>query len=255
MPWLAPVLLAAMFAASPTPAATPLTVSAAVSLTDSLEAIAGAYTATGGGRVRFNFAGSNVLARQLVNGAPADVFISADEAQMDVAVQGGAVDAGSRVPLLANRLAVIVGTDLARHHAIRTIRDLLAPDVRRIAIGDPAAVPAGVYARAYFHAAGVWDAIDQKIVPVANVRAALAVVGNGSADAAIVYETDAALSSNAVTAFVISGPGAPRIVYPAAIASHSKRKDEAQRFLAFLRGSSASAIFRTYGFTPLSEGR
>src|SRR3954464_6526080 len=107
MPWLAPVLLAAMFAASPTPAAPPLTVSAAVSLTDSLEAIAGAYTATGGGRVRFNFAGSNVLARQLVNGAPADVFISADEAQMDVAVQGGAVDAGSRVPLLANRLAVI----------------------------------------------------------------------------------------------------------------------------------------------------
>src|SRR6476646_2825040 len=108
----------------------PLTVSAAVSLTDSLETVAKAYTAAGGGAVRFNFAGSNTLARQLVNGAPADVFISADEAQMDVAERAGAVDRSTRVALLGNRLAVMTRKDNATGSSIRNVRDLLREDVR-----------------------------------------------------------------------------------------------------------------------------
>lgn len=228
----------------------PLTVSAAISLTNALEAISPAYAAAGGGQVRFNFAGSNVLARQLVNGAPADLFISADEAQMDLAAHAGAIDNHTRVELLGNRLAFI--TAERGGSSIRRLEDLLRPEVRRIAVGDPSAVPAGVYARAYLEGAGVWTRLASKVVPVANVRAALAVVENGSADAAIVYETDAALATTATTAFVVSGPQAPRIVYPAAVVSQSRHPEAARRFLAFLRGSEASAIFRRFGFTPLA---
>jgi molybdate transport system substrate-binding protein len=230
----------------------PLTVSAAISLTDSLEAIAKSYASTGGDRVRFNFAGSNALARQLVNGAPADVFISADEAQMDVAERAGAIDRATRVALLGNRLAVITRKDNATGSLIRNVHDLVREDVRRIALGDPSAVPAGVYARGYLQAAGLWPQVAPKIVPVANVRAALTVVENGSADAAIVYETDAALATTAVTAFVVTGPAAPRIVYPAAVVAHSRQRDAAARFLSFLTGAQAAAIFRRFGFTPLA---
>jgi len=232
-------------------AADRLTVSAAISLTDSLEAVGKAYNSSGGGPVRFNFAGSNVLARQLVNGAPADVFISADETQMDVAERSGVIDRATRVALLGNRLAVMTRKD-ATGSPIRNVEDLGREDVRRIALGDPAAVPVGVYARSYLETAGVWPRVAAKIVPVANVRAALTVVENGSADAAIVYETDAALATNAVTAFVVTGPAAPRIVYPAAVVTHSRQREAAQRFLSFLTGPQATPIFRKFGFTPLA---
>ena len=231
----------------------PLTVSAAISLTDSLEAVASAYAASGGDPVRFNFAGSNVLARQIVHGAPADVFISADEAQMDVAERAGAIDRATRVALLGNRLAVVTRKDATA--SIRNVSDLVRDDVRRIALGDPSAVPAGVYARSYLQAAGVWSRVESKIVPVANVRAALTVVENGSADAAIVYETDASLSTSAVTAFVATDSAAPRIVYPAAIVASSRHRDAATRFLSFLTGSQATPIFRRFGFATLAATR
>jgi molybdate transport system substrate-binding protein len=228
----------------------PLTVSAAVSLTDSLEAAAAIYRGEGGGPVRFNFAGSNTLARQLVNGAPADLFISADEAQMDVAAAAGAIDRTTRVDLVANRLAVIARPDLA---ALRDIRGLLRPDVRRVAIGDPAAVPAGVYARQYLQAIGLWEAMQSRLVPVGNVRAALAAVENGSVDAGLVYETDAAMASRAGTAFVISGEGAPRIVYPAAIVTVSRNREASARFLRFLQGPKAAELFRQHHFSPITR--
>jgi molybdate transport system substrate-binding protein len=246
------LLLCLVVLASGSRAPDPLTVSAAISLTDSLEAVAKAYASSNGSPVRFNFAGSNALARQLVNGAPADVFISADEAQMDVAERAGAIDRATRVALLANRLAVMTRKDTATGSSIRNVEDLGREDVRRIALGDPSAVPAGVYARSYLQTAGVWPRVASKIVPVANVRAALTVVENGSADAAIVYETDAALATNAVTAFIVTGPAAPRIVYPAAVVTRSRQREAAQRFLSFLTGPQATPIFRKFGFTPLA---
>lgn len=245
-------MLTVLMAVSTLTAQQPLTVSAAISLTDALEAIAKAYAEAGGGPVRFNFAGSNVLARQLVNGAPADLFISADEAQMDVAAAAGVIDRTTRVDLLSNRLAVIVRPE-SSGSTIRQLSDLLRPEVKRIALGDPAAVPAGVYARDYLKASGVWTQLESKVVPVANVRAALAVVENGSADAAIVYETDAALSQHATTAFVVSGAHAPRIVYPAAVVSQSRQAAAARRLLSFLRRAEASATFRRFGFTPIES--
>jgi molybdate transport system substrate-binding protein len=233
-------------------AAPPLTVSAAASLTEVMEAAGRAYQESGGGPVRFNFGGSNVLARQIASGAPVDLFISADESQMDFAAAAHTIDTGSRIDLLGNRLAVIA---LPQRGVFADARALLDPGIRRIAIGDPAAVPAGVYARRYLESAGLWEALQPKLIPVANVRAALAAVDNGSADAAFAYVTDAAAAKAAQVALVISDPRAPRVVYPAAIVSASRNRAEAARFLAFLRGAAAAAIFSRHGFVPLATPR
>jgi molybdate transport system substrate-binding protein len=232
------------------PPAEPLTVCAAISLTESLEAAAAAYPGSGGGPVRFNFAGSNTLARQLVNGAPADLFISADEAQMDLAAAAGAIDPATRIDLVANRLAVMVRPD---RPTVRTVGDLLDPAIRRVAIGDPEAVPAGVYARQYLEAVGLWTAMQPRLVPTSNVRAAVTAVENGSVDAAIVYATDAAIAAHTVRMIPIEGAGIPHVVYPAAVVARSRHRQEAVRFLAFLRGPAAAAIFQRYHFIPITR--
>ena len=227
----------------------PITVSAAVSLTECLDVVGRAYQNSGGGAVRFNYAGSHVLARQIASGAPVDVFISADDRQMDVAARAGAIDASTRVDLLGNHLALVTRAD---RPPLGDARGLLHASIRRIAIGDPDAVPAGVYARQYLQAAGLWTAVTGKLVPVASVRAALAAVENGSADAAITYETDAVAARGRAPAVVIAGADAPRIVYPAAIVSSSRHRAAAARFMAFLRGPEATAIFQKYKFVPLA---
>jgi molybdate transport system substrate-binding protein len=227
-------------------AAQPVTVCAAISLSDALEAIAKEYAAAGGGAVRFNFAGSNTLAQQIAHGAPADLFISADVEQMNVAIAANAIDSSTWVPLLANRLAIVTRRG---GPAISDGRDLAQPAITRIAIGDPAAVPAGVYARRYLENLHVWESVQDRIVPVANVRAALAAVTNGSVDAAIVYQSD--IGALDVQAAIVNGRGTPNIIYPAAIIRRSGNRDEARRFLAFLRGPQAYTVFSRYRFMPL----
>lgn len=223
----------------------PILVSAAISLTDAMQDVEKAYVASGGGAVRFNFAGSNVLARQIVNGAPADIFISADEAQMNYAQSGGAIDAATRVDLLANRLAVVTPKGNGA-----TVPDVAAlAGARRVAVADPAAVPAGVYARQFLERSGVWPAVQARLVPLANVRAALVAAESGGVDAAIVYESDATASTNVDLAFVVTGDTAPKILYPAAIVLSSKNREAALKFLTFLRGPEARAIFRRYRFS------
>ena len=224
----------------------PITVAAAVSLTDVLEEAAKAYAAAGGGPVRFNLAGSNVLARQIVNGAPADVFISADEAQMEVVEKAGAILAGSRFDLVGNQLAIAAVPEKAA--LVRQEFARAPAEIRRLAIGDPAAVPAGVYAKRYLEQKNLWSAYESRIVPTTNVRAALTAVETGSADAAIVYLTDLAAARSAVLAFAVPAAEGPRIVYPAAVVATSRRQEEAQRFLAYLRQPAARAIFARYKF-------
>jgi molybdate transport system substrate-binding protein len=223
------------------------TVSAAVSLTDALEEVAKAYRAKGDGDVRFNFGPSNMLARQIANGAPVDLFISADEAQMKVAAAAGAIDTKTIVNLLSTRLAVVTRRGSGRR--LRDWRDLEDPSVRRIAIGDPSAVPAGVYAKEFLQRVGIWDRLQPRLVPVSTVRAALAAAANGSADAAIVYETDAAGSQSVEVGFVVSGPQAPAIVYLAAITTHARNRPAAERFLRYLRSREAQSVFTRYKFT------
>ena len=230
------------------PLTKPITVSAAVSLTDVLTAVAEAYARTGG-TVRFNFAASNVLARQIVNGAPVDMFISADEAQMDVVAAAGLVSTGSRVTLLRNQLAVAVPND--RPRTFKGIREIAEPSFKRIAIGDPAAVPVGVYARQYLEQEGLWDAVQARLVPTGSARAALAAVESGAVDAAIVYRTDIRVALKATVAWIVSADRGPRIVYPAAIVKTTASAGESKRFLDFLRGDAAARIFERFGFSTV----
>jgi molybdate transport system substrate-binding protein len=241
------LVLSLALAGSAPPAPQGITVSAAISLTDALTACAREYEAGGGGHVRFNFAGSNVLARQIVNGAPVDIFISADEEQMELVERAGAAAAGTKVELLRNRLAVIVPSS---GPVVTRVSDLTSPGVRRIALGDPDAVPAGVYAKQYLQAAGVWDALAKKIVPVGNVRAALRAAETANVDAAIVYASDLIGARGVRRAFLVEGPDAPAISYPAVVMASSTDRADAGRFLAFLQGTTAGALFTRYGFEP-----
>ena len=226
------------------PVAAPLTVSAAISLSDPLTAIAQEYGRLGRGGIRFNFAGSNTLARQIVNGARVDVFISADDAQMDAVAAAALLKDGTRIALLRNQLAVVVPGD--RPRTFKSIKEIADPGFKRIALGDPAAVPAGVYAQQYLETEALWHAIEPRIVPTASARAALTAVTSGAADAAIVYRTDARMAVRATVAWVVPADRGPRIVYPAAILRDAL--PEAQRFLDFLRGEAASRIFERFGF-------
>ncbi len=234
-------------------AAPPITVAAAVSLTDALTAAAREYPDSGRDQIRFNFAASNVLARQILSGAPVDVFISADGAQMDLVMKAGLLAAGTRVDLLTNQLAVVVPDDRAR--TFSGIKDLADPTYKRIALGDPAAVPAGVYAREYLVKEGLWESLQARVVPAVSVRGALSAVESGAADAAIVYRTDAMVARRARIAWLVPLDRGPRILYPAALIRRDASNVEAQRFLTFLRSDAGARIFTRFGFSPAQTGR
>ena len=219
-------------------------VSAAVSLSDVLHQLAPTYQARTGDRLVLNLGPSNMLARQITFGAGVDLFISADEAQMDAA--SAAVVPGSRIDLLSNQLAIAVPDDRARRFV--SAADLTDAAIKRIAIGDPAAVPAGVYARQYLQKLGIWTQLQMKLIPSGSVRLALAAVENGAADAAIVYRTDIPAAAHAREAFVVPVADGPRIVYPAAVIRMGRNPDGARRLLTFLRGPDATAVFKQAGF-------
>ena len=242
---LALILLAASFSIQEPP----VVVSAAISLSGALEEIGKAYKAQTGVDLRFNFAASNVLARQIANGAPADIFISADESQMDYAQAQRAIDPASRVRLLGNRLVVVVPS--GRTVNWTDARALLSADVKRVAIGDPAGVPAGGYAKQYLEKIGIWHSLQPKLLPLANVRAALGAVESGGAEAGLVYASDARVTPRVQVALLIDGPGAPVIVYPAAITARSKARATAAKFLQYLRSPAATAIFARHGFSGI----
>jgi molybdate transport system substrate-binding protein len=225
-----------------------ITVSAAVSLTESLQEIVKSYQPASG-PVSLNLAASNVLARQIVNGAPVDVFISADEAQMAVVEEAGLVAPGSRVVLLHNQLAIVVRSD--RSMPAVSPAALADDSVKRIAIGDPQAVPAGVYARRYLERAGLYEKLRGKLIPSTSVRAALSAVESGAADAGLVYVTDARTSKRVRIGAVITGADAPAIVYPACVIQSSKKKDAAATFLRFLQAAEAARVFERHGFQPI----
>lgn len=242
------VAAVALAAAVQLPIPSSITVSAAVSLTDALTSSAEVYRDAGHGGVRFNFAASNLLAQQIVAGSAApDVFISADEAQMDVVAHTGLVMPGTRVDLLGNQLAVVVPSN--RPRTFTSIRDLGDPAFRRIGIGDPAGVPAGVYAKEYLEHTGLWPTLQARMVSLASVRAALAAAETGAVDAAIVYRTDARVASGATVVWVVSAAQGPHIVYPAAILAGTHEPGAAQRFLDFLQGSTAWTVLERFGFS------
>lgn len=240
-------VLAPGAAAGPRPAPA-LVVSAAVSLTEALTACGAAFTADTGIAVRFNFAASNVLARQIVRGAPVDVFVSADQAQMQHVMRAGGIDPDTLLVVASNRLVVIVaGRGASRWSTPERLAD---PSVKRIAVGDPAAVPAGVYARQWLERIGLWDRVRSRLVPAGSVRGALSAVSSGAADAGIVYRTDAETATETSMVFAVTGDAAPAILYPAAVVRQSHEKAAAGRFVEFLRGATAQRILAQSGFGP-----
>ena len=222
-------------------------VSAAVSLAGPLERLAGDFERDTGTAVELNLAGSSTLAAQILAGAPVDLFVSADERQLDRVAAESLIDAGTRVVLLSNRLAVVLPADgPAAPHEPAELRE---PRFRRIAIGDPAGVPAGVYARAYLSSLGLWDELAPRLVPTRSVRAALAVVEAGDADAGIVYRTDALSSDEVAVAFEVPEDDGPAIAYPAAMLADAPNRAGAARFLDYLQSTAARDAFRRAGFT------
>jgi len=227
-------------------AATQITVFAAASLTDSLQEIGAAYEQRTGEQVVFNFAGSGTLARQIEAGAPADVFFSADEARMDWLESRSLVVTNSRRSCLGNMLAVVVAR--GEGAAVRSADDLATPRVRRLAIGDPRLVPAGIYAKAWLEGRHLWKAVEPKVVPTENVRAALSAVEAGNVDAAIVYRSDAFISTKVRVALVVPGEEGPAIRYPVARLKASGQPLAAQAFLDELRRPEAQRVFARRGF-------
>jgi molybdate transport system substrate-binding protein len=222
---------------------------AAASLTDSLKEISAAYSKQSADRIVFNFAASSTLARQIEEGAPADIFFSADEAKMQQLEKQGLIDTATRRSRLSNTLVIVVPRE--NEVALASPSDLLQPAVRRIAVGDPRAVPVGVYARQYLLKRGLWEALQPKIVSTENVRAALSAVEAGDAQAGIVYKTDALISKKVKVAFVVPPAESPRISYPVAVVKGAKAAAAGHKFLNYLESAQAGEIFQHYGFILL----
>lgn len=222
---------------------------AASSLQEALGAVADAWVKHRHPRPVLSFAGSSALARQIDAGAPADLFISADEAWMDHLDRRRRLAPGSRTVIAGNRLVLIAPSESPA--ALRIAKGFplaraLGSD--RLAMADPAGVPAGRYGRAALEALGVWDAVQPRVVRSENVRAALALVERGETPFGIVYATDAAASRKVRVVGMFPASSHPPIRYPAARLKTAKAGD-ASAFLAFLGSREARAIFARYGFS------
>lgn len=218
---------------------------AAASLTDVLKDIAANHEKQSSDKILFNFGASSLLARQITEHAPADIFFSADEAKMDELQKAGLIVIETRRDLLSNSLVIIVPHD--SNLAIAS-PDQLVTETQKIAIADPRAVPAGIYTKEYLSGIGLWEKLESKIVPTENIRAALAAVESGDVDAGFVYKTDADISKKVKIAFSVPIEKGPPIRYPAAIIKGAKNNGAAEGFLHYLESENARKLFEQYGF-------
>lgn len=226
-----------------------LLVFAAASLKTALDEIVQGYGRPAGMKVVVSYAASSALARQIEQGAEADLFISADLDWMDYVEQRKLIKPETRVNLLRNRIALVgpAGVKPVTVDAKLDLPALLGAN-GRLAMGTVAAVPAGKYGKAALEKLGLWAGVENRLAQAENVRAALALVARGEAPLGIVYSTDAAAEPGVAIAGVFPEDTHPPIVYPAAVAAASK-KPAAAAFLAHLRGSGAGSAFKKQGFT------
>ena len=238
------IILAAAFALHNANAAE-VNVYAAASLTDVMKEIAANYEKQSSDKIVFNFGASSLLARQIIERAPADIFFSADEAKMDVLQIAGLIVNDTRRDMLSNSLVIVVPNDSKL--AIASPDDLLTK-TQKIAIAEPRAVPAGIYTKEYLSGLGLWEKLKPKIVPTENVRAALAAVESGNVDTGFVYKTDADISKKVKIAFSVPIEKGPAIRYPIALVKETKAKSAAENFLRYLQSEDARKLFERYGF-------
>lgn len=239
----------------PTPVVTPkpvatieLNISAAASLTDALNKIAESYKKTAQNtKLTFSFGASGTLQIQIEQGASADLFLSAAKKQMDALSAKGLIAEDTKVNLLVNKVVLIVPASSAK--GISSFEDCISSKVSVIALGDPASVPVGQYAKEIFTNLKGWDAVSKKANLGTDVKQVLSWVESGNADCGVVYATDAALSNKVkIIAEAPSGSTTP-VIYPAAVLKNSTKADAAKAFLKYLQTEEAGKIFSSYGFT------
>jgi molybdate transport system substrate-binding protein len=227
-----------------------VTVYAAASLTNALSEISTQYQKGKPVNIAHSYAASSTLAKQIENGAPADIFISANTQWMDYLQEKGLVDSGSRVDLLSNGLVLI--TPKGRTFPVRFDKGFRLSQAfeGKLCTGDIDSVPAGIYARQALETLGWWETIKNRIVGTQDVRGALVFVERGECAAGIVYETDAIISGKVETTAIFPENTHNPILYPAALIK--KAKKEAQDYLEYLKGSEASLVFAKHGFRPVN---
>lgn len=247
------LLLAALAAAPATAGGQTVTVFAAASLKNALEEIAERFRMETGHGVRMSFAGTSALARQIEQGAPADIFISANPDWMDHLEAAGLVDPTSRFDLVGNSLVLIAHGRDAEPVELGPTLDLSGLLGKgRLAMALVEAVPAGIYGKAALQSLGLWQGVEPKVVQTDNVRAALALVALGEAGLGIVYATDAAAEDRVRVIATFPSDSHSAIVYPvAAVAARPNPLSDS--FLAFLRGSAARTVFERQGFAAIAE--
>jgi len=244
MPGISRYVLAIALALTASNAAE-VNVYAAASLTDALKEIAAGYQKQSSDKILFNFGASSLLARQITEHAPADIFLSADEAKMDDLQKKGFIRTETRRDLLSNSLVIVVPSDSKL--AIDSPEQLVEK-AEKIAIADPRAVPAGIYTKEYLTKLNLWHKLGSKIVPTENVRTALAAVESGNVDAGFVYKTDAKISKKMKVAFSIPVEKGPAIRYSVAIVKGGTNGGAVEAFLHYLESDNARKIFEQYGF-------
>lgn len=234
---------------------TQITVSAAASLKNALAQIAPQFEKTQPNvTVRFNFASSGTLQRQIEQGAPVDVFIAAADKNMDELASQNLVDRSTIQVIARNRLVLIVPTSSTRNPVnkgrkpITRFRDLARADVKHVAIGAPSSVPAGKYAQQLLTKIGVWNQVSPKAVQAKDVREVLAQVELGNVDAGVVYQSDAAISNQVRVVAVAPESFHAPIRYPAAVVRDSRNPVAARTFVRFLMSEKAKAVFQKLKF-------
>jgi len=228
-----------------------LTVFAAASLTDAMNEAGQEFQRSQGITVRFSFASSSTLARQIEAGAPAGVVALASDDWVDYLATRDGIQADTRTHAIGNRLVLIAPTDNAEPLSDPPTADEFTAILGlagRLAMGDPAHVPAGIYARQALEHLGLWQAVADRLAPTDNVRAALALVARGEAALGVVYATDAAIAPDVRVLSTLPGTSHAPITYPFAI-TRDGDSAEARAFLAFIASSEGLAIFRRFGFT------
>jgi len=228
-----------------------ITVAAAISMKDALGGLANEFSARpGAARAELTFGASGILEKQIEEGAPIDVFISAAPAEMNTLGQKGLLVAGTRRDVAGNRLVLVVPTGTTM---VKDVEDLKKPEVRTIAIGETRSVPAGQYAAEALRNLKLFETLKPKFVFAQNVRAVLAYVADRDADAGFVYETDAKITDRVAIASALPASSYTPVVYPAAVIRGSQNPAGAQTFIEFLESPEARTIFQKYGFTPPSH--
>jgi molybdate transport system substrate-binding protein len=250
LPLIAAAVVLALSAA-PARADDPVIVFAAASMKTALDEAADAFRADGGVETKISYGGSLALARQLTQGAPADIFVSADEDSMDEAVKGKAIIPESRVDFLANTLVVVANKASSLQTLALTATDFAtAIGAGKVATGEVNSVPVGKYVKEALTDLGLWDAVSPHLAMTDNVRAALAFVARNEAPLGIVYATDASAEPAVKVVATFPASSHKPIVYPIALTS-ARHNPSAAKFLDFLRSPAARAIFARQGFQVL----